>query len=82
MPSICVHLSACIYCFFPLFSPVDFGSDAATVTDYTDDDPSFFSRATRQANPLDHHISPSLFSLTLALEMPCYYCSDSTYSDA
>ena len=32
-------------------------------------------------NPLEHNISPTLFFLILALEMPCY-CSDSTYSDA
>ena len=28
----------CIYCFFPLFSPVDPGTDAAVI-DYVDDDP-------------------------------------------
>ena len=32
----------CIYCFFPLFSPVDPETAAdATVIDYVDDDPSF-----------------------------------------
>ena len=30
-----------IYCFFPLFSPVDLETDAAPVIDYVDDDPSF-----------------------------------------
>ena len=29
-----------IYCFFPLFSPVDPETDAAPVIDYVDDDPS------------------------------------------
>ena len=29
-----------IYCFFPLFSPVDPETDAASVIDYVDDDPS------------------------------------------
>ena len=29
-----------IYCFFPLFSPVDPETDAAAVIDYVDDDPS------------------------------------------
>ena len=38
-------------------------------------------RTTRQANPLEHNISPTLILLSLALEMPCY-CSDSTYSNA
>ena len=29
-----------IYCFFPLFSPVDLETDAAPVIDYVEDDPS------------------------------------------
>ena len=29
-----------IYCFFPLFSPVDPETDAAPMIDYVDDDPS------------------------------------------
>ena len=29
-----------IYCFFPLFSPVDPETDVAPVIDYVDDDPS------------------------------------------
>ena len=32
-----------IYCFFPLFSPVDPETDAALVIDYVDDDPFFLS---------------------------------------
>ena len=32
-----------IYYFFPLFSPVDPETDAATVIDYVDDDPSSLS---------------------------------------
>jgi hypothetical protein len=32
-----------IYCFFPLFSPVDPETDAATVFDYVTDDPSSLS---------------------------------------
>ena len=32
-----------IYCFFPLFSPVDPETDAAPVIDYVDDDTSSFS---------------------------------------
>ena len=35
---------ACIYCFFPLFSPVDLETDAdAPVIDYIDDGPFFLS---------------------------------------
>ena len=35
---------ACIYCFFPLFSPVDPETAAdATVIDYVDDHPFFLS---------------------------------------
>ena len=37
-----------IYCFFPLFSPVDPETDVAPVIDYVDDDP-LLARATRQA---------------------------------
>ena len=32
-----------IYCFFPLFSPVDPETDVAPVIDYVDDDTSSFS---------------------------------------
>ena len=41
--SICICLH-CIHCFFPLFSPVDYETDAAAGTpiDYGVDDPSFF----------------------------------------
>ena len=37
-----------IYCFFPLFSPVDPETDASPVIDYVNDDP-LLARATRQA---------------------------------
>jgi hypothetical protein len=33
----------CIYCFFPLFSPVDPETDAATAIDYVTDNPSSFA---------------------------------------
>ena len=37
-----LHLFACIHCFFPLFSPVDYETDAAAAPiDYGVDDPSF-----------------------------------------
>ena len=46
---------ACIYCFFPLFSPVDFetDADAAPVLDYVTDDPSFSSEQPGKP-PFDH----------------------------
>ena len=37
-----------IYCFFPLFSPVDPEAADAPVIDYVDDDP-LLARATRKA---------------------------------
>ena len=38
-----LHLFACIYCFFPLFSPVDYETDAAAAQfDYGVDDPSLW----------------------------------------
>ena len=40
---------ACIYCFFPLFSPVDPEADAAAVIVYVDDDPP--SCLSNQASP-------------------------------
>ena len=40
MSCIVMHMFACIYCFFPLLSPVDPEATAdATVIDYVDDDP-------------------------------------------
>ena len=42
-----------IYCFFPLFSPVDPETDAAPVIDYVDDDPSLPEQPGKQT-PLEH----------------------------
>ena len=47
-----------IYCFFPLFSPVDPETDAARVIDYVTDDPSLPEQPGKP--PLDHQISPIL----------------------
>ena len=51
-----------IYCFFPLFSPVDPETDAAPVIDYVDDDPSLPEQPGKQT-PLEHsdiaHFFPS-----------------------
>ena len=41
-----------IYCFFPLFSPVDPETDAAPVIDYVDDDPSLPEQPGKP--PFDH----------------------------
>ena len=53
-----------IYCFFPLFSPVDPKTDAAPVIDYVDDDTSSFSaKLPGKQTPLKHsdiaHFFPS-----------------------
>ena len=56
-----------IYCFFPLFSPVDPETDAAPVIDYVDDDDdtsSFSAELPGKQTPLEHsditHYFPSL----------------------
>ena len=50
----------CIYCFFPLFSPVDYETDAAAAQfDYGVDDPSYLPEQPGKP-PLDHQISPIL----------------------
>ena len=41
--------------------------------DYVIDDQVPFAEQPGKQNPLEHNISPILFSLVLALEMPCYY---------
>ena len=41
-----------IYCFFPLFSPVDPEIDDAPVIDYVDDDPSSLSAELPGKRPL------------------------------
>ena len=57
--SLCIWLH-CIYCFFPLFSPVDYETDAAAAQfDYEVDDPSFLPEQPGKP-PLDHQISPIL----------------------
>ena len=49
-----------IYCFFPLFSPVDYETDAAAAQfDYGVDDPSFLPEQPGKP-PFDHRISPIL----------------------
>ena len=55
---ICLH---CIHCFFPLFSPVDYETDAAAGApfDYAVDNPSFLPEQPGKP-PLDHQISPVL----------------------
>ena len=57
----------CIHYFFPLFSPVDYETDAAADQfDYGVDDPSLLPEQPGKP-PLDHQISPILF-LLLALD--------------
>ena len=55
---LCLH---CIYCFFPLFSPVDYETDAAAAQlDNGVDDPSYLPEQPGKPPPLDHQISPIL----------------------
>ena len=56
-------------------------ADDVAVYDYVADDQAPSAKQPGKQNHFDHHISPTLFSLVLALEMPCY-CSNSAYSDA
>ena len=50
----------CIHYFFPLFSPVDYETDAAAAQfDYGVDDPSYLPEQPGKP-PLDHQISPIL----------------------
>ena len=60
--SICIYLH-CIHCFFPLFSPVDYKTDAAAGApiDYVVDDPSLPEQPGKP--PFDHQISPILPSI-------------------
>ena len=71
----------------PPFLPIDAETDAAaTEFDYTPDeqptdDQPFSAELLGKQNHFDHHISPTLPSLILALDLP-YNCSVSSYSNA
>ena len=68
MSCIDMHLLHCIHCFFPLFSPVDYETEAAAAQfDYGVDDPSFLPEQSGKPPPL---ITRYLlfFSILLALE--------------
>ena len=62
MSCIVMHLFALYSLFLPLFSPVDYETDAAAgdPTDYAVDDPSFLPEQPGKPPPLDHQISPIL----------------------
>ena len=63
---ICLH---CIYCFFPLFSPVDYETDtAAAQFDYGVDDPSLLPEQPGKAPPPLITRYRLFFSILLALE--------------
>ena len=79
----CIVLHFVMYLLFllPLSLSIDLVSaDDVAVYDYVADDQAPSAEQPGKQNPLDLHISPTLFSLIIALEMPCYY-SDSTYSE-
>ena len=63
---LCLH---CIYCFFPLFSPVDYETDtAAAQFDYGVDDPSYLPEQPGKPPPPLITRYRLLFSILLALE--------------
>jgi hypothetical protein len=57
-----------IYCFFPLFSPVDPETAVDPEYDYVVDDPSFSAKLPGKQNPLDHSYIAHSFSFMLALD--------------
>ena len=57
-----------IYCFFPLFLPVDPETDAAAEYDYTADDQAFAAEQHGKQPPLSIPISHISFPLILALD--------------
>jgi hypothetical protein len=58
----------CIYCFFPLFLPVEPETDAAAVIDYAPDDQPFAAEQQGKQNPLEHSDITYSLSLMLALD--------------
>src|SRR5215216_1967545 len=70
MSCIVMHMFA-LYSLFlpPLFSPVDYETDAAAAApiDYGVEDPSFSAELPGKPPPLINQISPTLFSLIIAL---------------
>ena len=70
-----------IYCFFPLFSPVDPETDAAPVIDYITDDPASFSaELPGKQNLLGHSYITHSFFPVLALDFATVI--DCSYFDA
>jgi hypothetical protein len=57
-----------IYCFFPLFSPVDSETDAAPEYDYAPDDQYLSAELPGKQTPLDYPYITHSFSLMLALD--------------
>ena len=53
-------IGAIIYCFFPLFLPVDPETDAAAGYDYPPDDQPFVAEQRGKQTPLDHSYVPIL----------------------
>ena len=68
MSCIDMHLLHCIHCFFPLFSPVDYETDAAAAQfDYGVDDPSLLPEQPGKPPPLITRYR-LFYSILLALE--------------
>ena len=82
MSCIVLHFAVIFIVSPPPFLPLDLvPADDVAVYDYVADDQAPSAEQPGKQNPFDHHILPTLLSLILALELPCY-CFDSTYSNA
>ena len=69
-----------IYCFFPLFSPIDPEADATLVIDYVVDEPSLSAKQPGKQTSLMHAYITYSISLMLALEFATVIAL--SYSDA
>ena len=64
----------CIYCFFPLFSPVDPETDAAPMIDYVDDTSSFSAELPGKQTPLEHSDIAYFFPFHACIRSATAFC--------
>ena len=69
------HVCFYIYCFFPLFSPVDLETDDAPMIDYVDDDPSLPEQPGKPPiwSPRYHPFHSPMLALDFATVIDCSY---------
>ena len=63
-----------IYCFFPLFSPVDPEADDAPVMDYVDVTYSFSAKLPGKQTPLEHFDIAHLFPSQACIRTATAFC--------